>query len=87
MKLELETIGRAAQLGLLKACRRIDKGGLPEVASRAWAFMQRNHIEYGVLMISQNAEAIKSAPARKVVRQLSNLYMKRILTAELKTQS
>ena len=85
MNMELDRIGQASNLALVRACRRLNRSGCVGEATRAWSLADswRRH---AALLITHNAESLQKAPARQVVRELSTVLAKHILQAELKSK-
>ena len=86
MNMELSRIAQASNLALVRACRRLVKGGCDGEATRAWSLAEHWR-EVGKVAISTNAAKIAQAPARQVVRQLSLILAKSILKAELNNET
>ena len=85
MKLDLPKISQAANLALVKACRRLDKAGCNGEAARAWSLADRWR-GIAALLITQNADSLRTPSAFKVVRQLSSVLMRKIIEVELSSK-
>lgn len=85
MNMDFARIGQASNLALVRACRRLEKGGCTGEAARAWS-MADHWRDLGAKLITDNCEAIRKAPALKVVRQLSVLLARTILEVEVSTR-
>lgn len=84
MNLDFPKLAQAANLALVRACRRLRKNGCDGEAARAWSMADRWR-EHAKLLITLNAERLKPAPARQVVRELSVVLCCDILKVELGT--
>ena len=82
MNLDFSRIGQAANLALVRACRRLNKRGCTGESLRAWDMADRWR-DHAKLLITDNAEKLAKAPARQVVRELSVVLMKHILEVEI----